>query len=485
MAPSTTRQIRVTIEKSHVERAEFYFVDPFRLGRDETCDVQVSDPKVSRIHAEFWFENGQWWVHDLQSANGTYVDGRKVERAPLPSEARLQLGTDGPIVSLVTKESLPMPEKKIEDHSMTHYVQRYFTSSSDEEVGKRTMMIRRAFEKVQKKEKKKYIGAISLVVCLFLLASGYALYKHMENRKQRLLAEDIFYAMKSLELDFAGLLTAARLSEDPYMQKQLKVFKTRREEMKESYEQFVESLDIYGKSISEQERIVLRIARIMGECEINMPEGFAEEVFRYVDKWKETQKFKWAIETAQQKGYISTIAEILIDYDLPPQFFYLALQESNLDVNACGPKTKYGIAKGLWQFIPSTARYYGLRVGPLMEIRRPDPRDERHDLEKATNAASRYLRAIYETDAQASGLLVMASYNWGERRVNELIKNMPENPRERNFWRVLVDHKNEIPKQTYDYVFLIISAAVIGENPGLFGFDFENPLAGVVDNYTL
>jgi hypothetical protein len=52
---------------------------------------------------------------------------------------------------------------------------------------------------------------------------------------------------------------------------------------------------------------------------------------------------------------------------------------------------------------------------------------------------------------------------------------MPENPRERNFWRLLKNQ--QIPRETYDYVFSIFSAAVIGENPKLFGFDFENPLA--------
>jgi hypothetical protein len=54
---------------------------------------------------------------------------------------------------------------------------------------------------------------------------------------------------------------------------------------------------------------------------------------------------------------------------------------------------------------------------------------------------------------------------------------MPENPRERNFWKVLADHKEKWPKETYDYVYYIFSAAVIGENPKLFGFRFENPLA--------
>jgi hypothetical protein len=42
---------------------------------------------------------------------------------------------------------------------------------------------------------------------------------------------------------------------------------------------------------------------------------------------------------------------------------------------------------------------------------------------------------------------------------------------------VLTDHKDKWPKETYDYVYYIFSAAVIGENPKLFGFKFENPLA--------
>jgi hypothetical protein len=56
---------------------------------------------------------------------------------------------------------------------------------------------------------------------------------------------------------------------------------------------------------------------------------------------------------------------------------------------------------------------------------------------------------------------------------------MPGNPRDRNFWKLLEQHN--IPKETYDYVFYIFSASVIGENPQLFGFDFENPLSGVAD----
>jgi membrane-bound lytic murein transglycosylase D len=152
------------------------------------------------------------------------------------------------------------------------------------------------------------------------------------------------------------------------------------------------------------------------------------------------------------------------------------MQESNFDQYVSGPMTRMGIAKGMWQFIPQTATKYGLKLGPLMDLPRLDVGDERHDFVKETGAASRYLRDLYTTDAQASGLLVMACYNWGEDYVLPLVRSLPANPKERNFWKLLEKDREKIPKETYDYVFYIFSAAVIGENPRLFGFDFDNPL---------
>ncbi|MGB2960539.1 MAG: forkhead-associated protein, partial [Bacteroidota bacterium] len=63
--------------------------------------------------------------------------------------------------------------------------------------------------------------------------------------------------------------------------------------------------------------------------------------------------------------------------------------------------------------------------------------------------------------------------------VRGLIRKLRETPRERNFWKFLTAYREKIPKETYDYVFYIIAATVIGENPGLFGFEMENPLAVV------
>ena len=478
MDPSAPPPVRVRIEKGKVEKTDFCFTEPFRIGRDKDCEVRITDHMVSRSHAEVLFVGGRWWVHDLESGNGTFVDGKRVERAPVEEHTIIKLGISGPILSLTT-EQVSEAAATDTDHTVTHYMRRYFGDSGGKDIGQHTMMVRQAFKQVQAQQKRKFFGIIAVVVCLFLAAGTYAAFKHMEVRKQRLLAGDIFYAMKSLELEFSGFLKTARVSKDAETLQHVEKYRARRKEMEQTYDQFINTLDVYGKGISEQEQVILRIARTFGECEINMPPDFVEEVLSYIEKWKSTKRLETAIARARRNGYTTKISETMLANDLPPQFFYLALQESNFDVNACGPKTRFGVAKGMWQFIPSTAVNYGLRTGPLVNLRRHDPRDERHHFGRSTLAAARYLRDIYDTEAQASGLLVIASYNWGERRVIERIRRMPQNPRERNFWRLLADYTNEIPKETYDYVFYIVSAAVIGENPLLFGFDFDNPLAHI------
>jgi hypothetical protein len=69
----------------------------------------------------------------------------------------------------------------------------------------------------------------------------------------------------------------------------------------------------------------------------------------------------------------------------------------------------------------------------------------------------------------------MASYNWGEHNVHDIVRSLPENPQDRNFWRLIADRRT--PHETYDYVLSIFSAAAICQDPGLFGFDVECPPA--------
>ena len=48
------------------------------LGRSRASDCVISDPTVSRMHALVRFERGHWWLSDLGSTNGTWINGRAV-----------------------------------------------------------------------------------------------------------------------------------------------------------------------------------------------------------------------------------------------------------------------------------------------------------------------------------------------------------------------------------------------------------------------
>jgi len=65
---------------------------PFTVGRDPGNDIILRDPKVSRHHAEIVFDRGFFVLHDLASANGTFVNGKRIRVAPLTHGAKLRLG---------------------------------------------------------------------------------------------------------------------------------------------------------------------------------------------------------------------------------------------------------------------------------------------------------------------------------------------------------------------------------------------------------
>ncbi len=469
--------IRISVEKGKAGETGYYFSGPFKIGRDDECEVRLSDSKVSRFHAEVRFSQGKWWLIDLKSTNGTYVDGESKDSIVLTGSTKVEFGRGGPVLSFSVQQ--PEEGKKAQpvDLSLTQLQKHYFEERPDESAGAHTMMIRAVYGQLKKKQQRRFFLIIGTLVCLVVFLGAYAVLKRLESNKQKALAEDIFYSIKSLDLEFADLLREARQSKNVRALENIRKYQARRSELEGKYNDFLKGLDVYGKSKSEEERLILSIARTFGECEVAMPGPFIKEVLNYIAKWKSTPRLGRAIELAKKNGYIAKIAESMQADGMPPQFFYLGLVESNFDVRACGPPTRFGIAKGMWQFIPTTARNYGLRTGPLLELQQFDPEDERHDFAKSTRAAAKYIRYIYDTQAQASGLLVMASYNWGENRVIKLINTMPENPRERNFWRLLSQYGGKLPQETYDYVFYIVSASVIGENPRLFGFDFDNPLA--------
>jgi hypothetical protein len=453
------------------------FVDPFRVGRDDESDLQVVANDVSRNHCEVFWDDGCWWVRDLESTNGTWLEGLRVDKAQLEPRNALRLGRRGPVVWLMVEGAA---DAAVTDSNLDPYLERYVEDGGAEQAGGHTMMVRKAFDVTRRRQRKRHMLILAAVVMVSVVTVvGVWRWRAAQVEAARNTAFDIFYSMKALELRMARL--EDQLGGDAAGSEQLESGREQLEDFASSYDRYLQELDLVGENTPEKVRVVLRMARVFGECEIAMPPALVDEVDRYIEGWREGTRLSKALIRSKEGGYAARAAAAFDRVHLPPQYYYVALQESDFRLDVSGPKTRYGIAKGAWQFIPGTGRAYGLRIGPLFLERRHDPQDERHDFDRASDAAARYIRDIYLREAQGSGLLVLAIYNYGGTNVRRLIRSLPETPRDRNFWQVLLEHRDRFPKETYDYVLKVFSAAVIGENPELFGFDFPPPLAGAIE----
>ena len=369
-------------------------------------------------------------------------------------------------------------------------IQRKFISKKGEgNAGEYTQLIRSAIAEHRQQKTKKYRIGLWAVTLLLIVSVGLIAYQQIIISNAKALALDMFYDMKEIEISLGEVEYKIENEFQKIKQQEVKdllqiAAQTKREklqEMQAKYRGYLDKVETtqfkktnpFARSKNYEEKLILTVARKFGESELEIPKDFSNEVRKYIRYWKSTPRIKRAMQRLEKRKYTPIIINALKKQNLPPQFLYLVLQESNFLNNAVGPETRHGIAKGAWQFLPGTAAEFGLKPGPLSNTVEFDSKDERFNFKKASLAGAKYLKHIYSTEAQASGLLVLAGYNYGHNRVKGMIRKMPKNPRERNFWKFI--QKYEIPQETYDYVFYIFAAAVIGEDPRYFGFKFSPP----------
>ena len=261
-------------------RREYDFAAKFRIGRLGDCEVCIPDEHVSRAHAEISFEDGQWCIRDLNSSNGIYVGDQKFKLITVVENVSIRLGIEGPKVTLtaIAPAAQPAPADGSET-MLARYMDRYFGKTrANEPVGQHTMFVRQAFAKVQKKQKRNFAAIIAVLGVCIAAAGAYAWYEHRELQKQRAAAEALFYSMKALDVDIAKV---ERMVSDSNNQNAVDVMHddlARRREMEKNYEQMLTALHFYDPKMTEQQKLIMRVARIFGECELNMPPDFVSEV---------------------------------------------------------------------------------------------------------------------------------------------------------------------------------------------------------------
>lgn len=156
--------------------------------------------------------------------------------------------------------------------------------------------------------------------------------------------------------------------------------------------------------------------------------------------------------------YFPMIEHVFAEENVPDELKYLALVESGLNPHAYSRAR----AAGLWQFVASTGRRYGLTVNPWV--------DERLDPEKSTRAAARHLRDLYEMFGDWQ--LALAGYNCNPLVIRRAVRKAERRlDREPTFW----DIYDDIPEETRNYVPTYIAAALIVSNPAKFDLRRVDP----------
>lgn len=189
---------------------------------------------------------------------------------------------------------------------------------------------------------------------------------------------------------------------------------------------------------------------IISESKVKIPLELNEHVQRWITYFTVNDKERFQRFLNRGQPYKDVVENVLEENDLPAELYYLAMIESGFRTDA----HSHASAVGVWQFIPGTARRYGLHIDRYV--------DERRDPIRATEAAAKYLRDLY--NVFGSWHLAMAAYNAGEIRILRAVFK----GRTRNFWELI--QSKSLPKETADYVPKFLAVVLIGQDPKKYGF---------------
>jgi membrane-bound lytic murein transglycosylase D len=192
----------------------------------------------------------------------------------------------------------------------------------------------------------------------------------------------------------------------------------------------------------------------------DLPLMMTDQVAGYINYFSNRGRGTVERALARSGRYEDMIRSTLREEGVPQDLIYLAQAESGfhpLAVSRAG-------ARGMWQFMGSRARGYGLERNWWV--------DDRQDPEKATRAAARHLKDLY--NQFGDWYLAMAAYNSGPGTVQAAVKRTGY----ADFWELY--RRNVLPKETRNYVPIIVAVTIMAKNPEQYGLDTvvkEEPVA--------
>jgi len=185
----------------------------------------------------------------------------------------------------------------------------------------------------------------------------------------------------------------------------------------------------------------------------DFPIDLNDKVLAWVHRFTTDRRGFMERTLSRASRYLPMVRQIFAEEGIPKDLCFLAVIESGFLNNAAS----YARAVGMWQFIRSTGRIYGLGGNGWVE--------ERRDPVKATHAAARYLKRLYELNGD--WYLALASYNAGPLTTERAILNLGS----RNFWDMY--RSRWLRNQTKNYVPELCAAILVGRFPERYGLNVE------------
>ena len=212
------------------------------------------------------------------------------------------------------------------------------------------------------------------------------------------------------------------------------------------------STDLFPPSIEE-------IEITLGKTGLQDPWGtipitINPQVVSFIKAFRSTRKKNICNALNRSVEYIDEFKRIFKEQGIPGDLAYLPLIESGYRIQALSRAR----ALGIWQFMPSTARLFGLKVDWVV--------DERKDPYKSAAAAAKYLKRLYEDFGD--WYLAIAAYNGGTGRLKRAMQRL----KTRDFFKI-AGHRRHIRRETRNYVPAFLAALIIAKDPGTYGFTIE------------
>lgn len=389
----------------------FEIHDNCTIGREVSNEIVLSSSYISKYHCKLTRKENIWMLSDLDSTNGTFLNGEKISHTiALRDKDSIMLGCSDFTYNVKIENNTEAPEIKttvINSENIDISSHKHFKLTGNANHDKLLYIL---------------VPSVAGIFLLFLIITSIIGYFKQPKANEKNTASGNVIVRN----EHAALGTGITQNQQITLPEKEKMH-------------YIEDF------------IVEHLMKL-GEKRENITTDMITRTIYYMEYYRQGQTFFDRME--KRKKYVQIIEDELKKANLPTSYSFIPFVESGYEPEAYNKKSG---ARGMWQFLPATAKEYGLTVNKS--------RDDRTDVRKSARAAARYLSDMCAVFGNDAFLLVTASFNCGDGRLRIALKEANshegDSKRKRSFF-YLYD-KKLIPPETRDYVFKVTAAALLSE----------------------